>query len=302
MTLAEDFLELKEEKNAVVLAHNYQRPEIQDVADHIGDSLELSRLAVKTSADIILFCGVDFMAETAKILNPDKTVLMPDSNACCPMAKMLDVSELRAAKEQNPDAEVVLYVNTRAEAKAECDCVCTSANADKIVNAMDSDTVIFGPDKNLAYYVSQRSDKKLVVVPPHGICYSHNSMTLADLDNASSEYPEAKVVVHPECIPELQEAADKVASTSGILRYCAQTDARDFIIGTENGMLYRLKKENPKKQFHALSDAAVCSDMKKSTLEKAYLALESEKPAIELSDDVIDKSLRAIHRMLDLSK
>jgi quinolinate synthase len=301
MSLSDEIVSLKEEKNAIILAHNYQVAEIQDVADFVGDSLELSRKAVSADARIILFCGVDFMAETAKILNPNKKVLVPDSGARCPMAEMLRIGDLKRAKEENPDAEVVLYVNTLAEAKAECDCVCTSANADRIVNAMDSDTVIFGPDQNLAFYVEQRSDKKLVVVPPKGMCVTHHGMTLSDLMDAKKKHPDAEVVAHPECLPEVQQAADKLASTSGMLRYCKQSDAKEFIIGTEIGMLYPLQKENPTKKFYPLSEDAICSNMKKNTLEKAYLALKNESNQTLVEEGIIKKSQRPIQRMLDLS-
>ncbi len=301
MSLSEDILALKDDKNAVILAHNYQVPEIQDVADFVGDSLGLSRKAMETDADIILFCGVDFMAETAKILNPDKTVLVPDSSACCPMADMLKLEYLKELKSRYPEAEVVLYVNTKASEKAECDCVCTSANADKIVNAMESDKVIFGPDQNLGYYVGKRTDKEIIIAPPKGMCVTHHGMTLADLMDAKDAHPDAKVVVHPECIPEIQEAADEIASTSGILRYCRESGDDEFIIGTENGMLYRLEKEIPGKSFYPLSETAICQNMKKNTLEKAFHALESGGPKITVPEEVRTKSEKAIRRMLEIS-
>ncbi len=301
MTLGDDVTALKRKKNAVILAHNYQVPGIQDVADFVGDSLGLSRRAVQTDAEAILFCGVDFMAETAKILNPEKRVIIPDSSACCPMAEMLKLDYLKELKERYPDAKVVLYVNTLAREKAECDCVCTSANADKIVAAMESEEVIFGPDQNLAHYVRERTDKKIIVAPPKGMCVTHHGMTMADLMDAKSAHPDARVVVHPECIPEIQEAADEIASTSGILRYCRETDAKDFIIGTENGMLYRLGKELPGKRFHPLSENAICQNMKKNTLEKVRAALLNEGPGIEVAEDVRVKAEKAIRRMLDLS-
>ncbi len=302
MSLADDIQKLKKEKNAVILAHNYQVPEIQDVADFVGDSLELAQKATQVNADIILFCGVDFMAETAKILNPEKKVIVPDKNACCPMAEMLKLDYLKKLKKENPGAETVLYVNTKADAKAECDCVCTSANADKIVNLMNSDTVIFGPDQNLAYYVQKRTKKRIIVAPPTGHCITHHMMTLADLMDAKEKYPDAAVVVHPECIPEIQEAADAVASTAGILRYCKESKSREFIIGTENGMLYRLEKEVPGKRFYPLSETAICVNMKKNTLKKAFAALKSEKPEITVPKDISARAEKAIQRMLELSK
>lgn len=302
MDLADSILRLKEAKNAVILAHNYQVAEIQDIADFLGDSLELSRKAVAVDTDLIVFCGVDFMAETAKILNPDKRVVVPDADACCPMAEMLDLQYLKDLQAANPDADTVLYVNTLAEEKAECDCVCTSANADRIVNAMESDKVIFGPDQNLAYYVEKRTDKEIIVAPPTGMCVVHHGMTMKDLEGARKEHPRAEVVVHPECPPKLQEAADAIASTSGMLRYCRDSDAEGFIIGTENGMLYRLEKEIPGKEFYPLAPDAICRNMKKNTLEKVHSALKDEKPAIAVPEEVRLRSKKAIDRMLELSK
>lgn len=302
MPLKEDILRLKKEKNAVILAHNYQVPEIQEVADFVGDSLELAQKAAQTDADIILFCGVDFMAETAKILNPEKKVIIPDKNACCPMAEMLKIDDLRKAKKANPGAKVVLYVNTKADAKAECDCVCTSANADKIVNLMGSDTVIFGPDQNLSYYVQKRSTKKIITVPANGMCITHHAMTMANLMKAKEMHPKALVVVHPECIPEIQEKADAIASTAGILRYCKESKDKEFIIGTENGMLYRLEKEVPGKRFCPLSEDAICVNMKKNTLQKAYDALRSEKPEVTMPEKTRIVAEGAIRRMLELSR
>jgi len=302
MSLKDDILKLKKEKNAVILAHNYQVPEIQDVADFVGDSLELARQATKVKAKIILFCGVDFMAETAKILNPEKKVIVPDKDARCPMADMLEIDYLKKLKSENPDADVVMYVNTKAEAKAESDCVCTSANADKIINAMNSSKVIFGPDQNLAYYVWKRSKKDLIVAPPTGMCITHHMMNMADLMDAKEKHPKAAVVVHPECIPEIQEAADVIASTSGILRYCKASKHKEFIIGTENGMLYRLEKDIPEKKFYPLSKTAICVNMKKNTLEKACRALESEKPEIRVPSKIAERAEKAIIRMLELTK
>lgn len=302
MDIRDEILGLKERKKAVILAHNYQRGEIQDIADFVGDSLELARKAVRTDAEIILFCGVDFMAETAKILNPEKKVLVPDLGAQCPMAQMLDYDYLIKVSKENPSAEIVLYVNTRAIEKSIADCVCTSANADRIVNAMESDTVIFGPDKNLAYYVQKRSEKSVIVAPPSGLCPTHHQINMADLLEAKKEYPNAKVVVHPEVIPELQDAADAIASTSGILRYCMESKAKEFIIGTENGMLHRLRKELPGKNFYPLSDTAICPNMKINTLENMRDALRDERPEVEIPEPIMIKAKRAIERMLELSE
>jgi len=302
MDFSKEVLRLKKEKNAAILAHNYQVPEIQDVADFVGDSLELARKAIDVDADIILFCGVDFMAETAKILNPKKKVIVPDKDACCPMAEMLKHDYLVKLKKENPKAQVVLYVNTRAAEKAEADCICTSANADKIVNAMSSDTIIFGPDQNLAYYVQKRTDKKIIVAPPTGMCITHHMMTMADLMDAKEKHPKAEVVVHPECIPEIQEVADAVKSTSGMLRYCRESKSKEFIIGTETGMLYRMSQDVKDKVFYPLTPSAVCKNMKKNTLEKAFRALETGGPEIDVPKDIAKRAKRAIDKMLELSK
>jgi len=243
---------LRGEKNAVILAHNYQYPEIQDIADFTGDSLGLAREAQATRADVIVFCGVNFMAETASILSPEKTVLIPDLKAICPMANMLKVHDIEQKKSQYPGAEVVLYVNTLAEAKAHCDCVCTSANAASVVNAMNSDTVIFGPDRNLCDYVSARTGKIVVPVPSDGMCYVHDRLTMFDVKLAKSRHPNAKLVVHPEVRKEIQEVADAIASTDGMLNYCKDSDDVEFIIGTENGMLHRLYRETSGKKFYPL--------------------------------------------------
>jgi quinolinate synthase len=217
------------------------------------------------------------------------------------MADMLKIEDLRKVKEENPDAEVVLYVNTKAESKAECDCVCTSANADKIVNAMDSDTVVFGPDQNLAYYVKKRTDKKIVVVPETGMCITHHQMNVSDLMDAKEKHPEALSIVHPEVIPELQEAADAIGSTSGIMRYCKERDANEFIIGTEIGMLYRLEKEIPGKKFYPLKEDSICQNMKKNTIDGVLKALTNMSPEISVPQEIIEKSGKAIRRMIDLS-
>lgn len=292
---------LKDSKNAVILAHNYQRPEVQDIADFVGDSLELSQKATKTDADIIVFCGVDFMAETASILNPNKKVLIPDLGAICPMAQQLQTEDLLAAKRKYPNAETVLYINTLAEDKAHADCICTSANAPQIVNSMDSDLILFGPDNNLAHYVRQRTNKEIISIPEYGLCPTHHQITVADLMEAREKHPDAKLVVHPECIPEIQEAADHIASTSGMVSHCKSSAGKEFLIGTEVGMLHRLEKEIPGKKFYPLSKYAVCPHMKMHTLEKVERALETEEPEITVRKGAADKARKAIERMLELS-
>lgn len=288
----------KSGKNAIILAHNYQRAEVQDIADFVGDSLELARRAVETDADIIVFCGVDFMAETAAILNPEKKVLIPDLGAICPMAQMLFPEDLKEEKEKNPDAEVLLYINTLADCKALADCVCTSANAPKVVEAMDSDTVIFGPDHNLARYVEKRTSKRIIPVPEYGLCPTHHQISVDELLEGKKKHPEAEVVVHPECVIGVQEMADHIASTSGMVRYCKEAKGKEFLIGTEVGLLYRLKKETQGKRFYPLSESAVCPQMKMHTLKKVEKALELEKPIVVVQKEIAKEARRAIERML----
>jgi len=294
---------LKRSKNAIILAHNYQRPEIQDIADFVGDSLELARRAVETDAEIIVFCGVDFMAETAAILNPDKKVLIPDLGAICPMAQMLTVEELEEAKEKNPDAEVVLYINTLADCKALADCICTSANAPKVVETMDSDTIIFGPDHNLARYVEKRTSKRIIPIPEYGLCPTHHQISIDDLLKSKEKHPKAEVVVHPECVPEIQEMADHIASTSGMVRYCKEAKGEEFLIGTEVGLIYRLQRETKMqgKKFYPISESAVCPQMKMHTLTKVEKALEFEKPVVLVQRQIAKEAWRAIERMLLIS-
>lgn len=292
---------LKQEKNAIILAHNYQVPEIQDIADFVGDSLELARKAAGTDARIIMFSAVDFMAEIAAILNPDKKVIVPEPDAKCPMAHMLSSRGILKAKREHPNAKVVLYVNTLAEHKALADCCCTSANAPRIVNALDAEEVIFGPDENLAYYVKQNSSKKVHTVPEHGYCKSHVVFRLDDVLLRKQEHPDAELVVHPECIPEVQEHADKIASTSGMLKHVRSSQSKKFIIGTETGLLYRLQKENTEKEFIPLSEDSVCENMKKNTLEKVYKALKEELNEVKVSKETAEKARKGIELMLELS-
>jgi len=291
---------LKRKKNAIILAHNYQRPEVQDIAEFVGDSLELARRAIDTPADLIIFCGVDFMAETAAILNPHKKVIIPDICAICPMAQQLTQEVLLVAKRAHPDAEVVLYVNTRAESKVLADCICTSANAREIVQAMNTSTILFGPDRNLAYYVQKATSKRIIPVPEHGNCPSHHQIALEDLLKAKDAHPTATVIVHPECIPEVQDRADYLASTSGMVKICTELEVEEFVIGTEVGLLHRLEKEAPGKRFYPLSSTAVCPQMKMPTLEKIEEALENEEPEVVLSPEVMEKARKPIERMLAL--
>lgn len=284
------------QRNAVILAHNYQLGEIQDVADFVGDSLELSRKAAETTADTIVFCGVHFMAETAKILSPAKTVLLPDLEAGCPMADMITIEQLREFKARYPGRPVVAYVNTSADVKAESDICCTSANAVKVVESVDADEVLFIPDKCLADYVASKVEKK--VIPYPGFCPTHHRILREDILRQKALHPEAVVLVHPECTREVIELADEVASTSGMLRIVNQSPANEFIIGTEKGIIHRMQKDNPKKGFYSPTEHTICPNMKLITLEKLAWALEDNQYPIELPPDIIVKARGSIERMI----
>ena len=296
--LTDEILALKTERDAIILAHNYQLPEVQEIADLCGDSLELSRAAATMDFGVIIFCGVDFMAETAAILSPDKTVVLPAPDACCPMAQMISADELRFAKARNPDAAVVCYVNTTAEVKAESDICCTSSNAVKVVNSVEQDRVIFVPDRNLALYAA-RFTKKLVL-PWEGFCIVHDQITPAHVAAARQAHPGAVLLVHPECRPEVIDLADHVASTSGIIHRVCSSQEREFIIGTETGILHRIGKECPKKRCYPLSDAAVCRNMKKTDLAKVRDALRTLRPRITVPEEIAARARGAIERMLAL--
>jgi len=297
--LVREIERLKEERNAIIMAHNYQLPEIQDIADFLGDSLELARKAVDVDADVIVFAGVDFMAETAKILNPEKTVLLPTSRATCAMANMLKVEHILEAKEKYPDAPVVLYVNTTAETKAYADVTVTSANALKIVEKLDSDVILFGPDKNLAHYVAKQTGKKVIPVPENGHCYVHRKFTVEDVERARRLYPNAKLMVHPECEPEVQERADVIVSTGGMIRRAPEWD--EWVVFTEREMVYRLQKLYPDIKFHPARDDAMCIGMKAITLNHIYESLRDMKYKVEVPAEVAEKARRAIERMLEMS-
>jgi len=299
LTLSDDILKLKKEKKAIILAHNYQRPEIQDIADYVGDSIELSRRAMEErDAKVILFSAVDFMAENAVILNPDKKVLLPCEGARCPMAQMLTVDELRRWKRKYPKLPVVLYVNTLAEVKAVCDVCCTSANVIKVINAVYSDALLFGPDRNLALYAAKHTNKRIIPVPERGFCPTHVLFQKSDIDFWKTKYPDAPVIVHPECTPEVQSAADYVGSTSQMCQYAQLLDARRFIIGTESGLIHRLKKENPNKEFILAYDGAICPNMKLNTMERLYIALKEEKHRVAVSKPIAEKARMALDKML----
>ncbi|UCB61188.1 MAG: quinolinate synthase NadA [Candidatus Bathyarchaeota archaeon] len=302
MTLTDKISRLKREKKAVILAHNYQRPEIQDIADYVGDSIELSKRAKEErDAEIILFSAVDFMAESAAILNPDKKVLLPSQGARCPMAQMLRADEVRRWKRKYPEVPVLLYVNTLAEVKAECDICCTSANAIKVVEALDSDTILFGPDHNLALYVQKKTNKKIIPMPKKGFCPTHVLFQKGDILLLKEEHPDAVVIVHPECTLDVQKVADYIGSTSQMCRYAKELPAKKFIIGTESGLIHRLKKENPNKEFVLAYDGAICPNMKLNTLERIYLALKEEKHQVNVSKPIAKKARKALERMFSIT-
>jgi len=294
--LQEEVLELKRALNAIIVAHNYQRPEVQDIADFTGDSLELARKCVGIKAKVIVFCGVLFMAETAAILNPGTTVLLSHRDAGCPLADTIDVDSLREWKGRYPEAAVVAYVNTTAAIKAESDICCTSANGVEVVNAIPDEEILFIPDRNLGHYVSTRTDKKLILYP--GFCATHDNLSVEEVKAARQRYPQAKVLVHPECRPEVIELADAALSTSQMLRYAKGSNAKIFLIGTEEGMLYPLRKQNPDKEFHLISDSLVCPDMKKTTLETVIETMKARKNIVTVPEEIRVRAKKAIDRML----
>lgn len=294
--LEKEILRLKSERNAIILAHNYQPGDVQDIADLTGDSLELSRAAATIDCRVLVFCGVDFMAQTAAILSPEKIVIQPDMSACCPMAQMISPRDVRSLRERHPDAAVVCYVNSSADVKAESDICCTSANGVQVVNALDADEILFIPDRNLAAYVARHTDKR--IIPWNGYCYVHDRYTTSDVLEARRKHPDAELLVHPECRPEVIDLADGVYSTSGMLKHARASGASEFIIGTEVGIIHRLCAENPEKMFYPLSTGAVCEDMKKTSLKKVLRALETLSPRVEVPQSTAVRARRAIERML----
>ncbi|MFH1035881.1 MAG: quinolinate synthase NadA [Pseudomonadota bacterium] len=297
--IAQRIASLKQQRQALILAHNYQRGEIQDIADFVGDSLELSRQAAATDAKVIVFCGVHFMAETAKILSPDKTVLLPDLGAGCPMADMITPEQLAAEKAKHPGAQVVCYVNSSAAVKALCDVCCTSANGVKVVQAMDpARPVIFAPDQYLGHFAQLQSGRELILWP--GFCPTHMKITVERIAALRTQHPGAPVLVHPECRPDVVAAADQALSTGGILRYARSYAGQTLIVGTETGILHRLAKENPAKTFIPVNDKAVCPNMKRITLEKVLASLETMQHPIEVPEDIRQKALASVERMLAL--
>jgi quinolinate synthase len=302
VTLIDKIVKLKKDKKAVVLAHNYQRSEIQDIADYVGDSIELSRKAMEEKeAEIIVFSAVDFMAESAAILNPDKKVLLPTLGARCPMAQMLTVDEIKRWKVHHPLVPVVLYVNTLASAKAYCNICCTSANAVEVIESLNAETVLFGPDRNLGEYVQRKTGKTIIPIPEWGFCPTHLLFQPEDVQIRKMQHPDAVVLVHPECSFEMQKVADFVGSTSQMCRYARKSNAKTFIVATEEGILHRLRKDNPRKQFILAYEDAVCPNMKLNTLEKLYVALKEEKYVVTVPEPVAEKARAALEKMFELT-
>jgi quinolinate synthase len=299
--LKKKILKLKKEKNAVIIVHNYQRDEIQDIADISGDSLALSQAAINVKAEVIVFCGVDFMAESASILNPDKIVLLPVKEAGCPMADMVTVERLRERKKEYPNAAIVCYVNSSAAIKAESDICCTSSNAIQIVQSLkDFKEVIFIPDKNLGRYVQQHvPDKKIILW--EGFCPTHIRVSKEEIVKAKEEHPGAEVVAHPECNPDVLSVSDHICSTGGMFKYVKSSSSKAFIIATESGMLYRLRKDNPDKKFYMPTDRLVCPTMKLTTLGWVAHSLEAMEHEVKISGEVRDKAYNALQRMLRVS-
>ncbi len=288
---------LKQEKGAIILVHNYQRPEIQDIADYLGDSLGLSKIAAESDVKTIVFCGVRFMAESAKILSPEKLILLPREDAGCELANMATREELMGFKSKYPDACVVSYVNTNADVKAESDVCCTSANAVKVVQNVPAGQIIFVPDRNLANYVQRFTDKE--IIPWNGFCYVHDGMEPDVVEKIKDLHPNAKLIVHPECQREVIDLADEVASTGGMVKFARESNVDKIIIGTEEGIIYRLQKENPSKTFYTVGSARMCRNMKITTLEDVLFALREEKYRIELPDFILKKARTALDKMLE---
>lgn len=296
-SIIQDINRLKKEKNAVILAHVYQNGAIQDIADFTGDSLALSKKAVDTDAELIVFCGVSFMAETAHILNPNKTVLLPKLEAGCGLADMATIEEVQKRKEKYPDASVISYVNSSAEIKSISDVCCTSANAVDIVNKVDQNTVLFVPDKNLGSYVAEHTDKK--IIPWDGYCYVHENITPDLINDLKKKHPAAEVIVHPECTKQVRDIADFIGGTGHMANYVKESDTKEFIVGTEDNFAYRLRKDNPEKTFYEVKTA--CVGMRKSTLSDVKDALDKEQHKITIDEDVRKKAYKALENMMNMS-
>jgi quinolinate synthase len=295
--IIEKIKELKKERKAIILSHNYQLPEVQDIADFIGDSLQLSQEAARTNAKMIVFCGVHFMAESAKILNPEKMVVMPDLTAGCPMVNMIDAPRLKKLKNEHPKAKVVCYINTTAEVKAESDICCTSSNAQKIIDSLDCEEIIFVPDKYLGEWVVRKSNKRFIFYP--GYCVTHIKILDKDIIRLKKQHPRAKVLCHPECTIPVKAVSDFVLSTGQMIKKVREDPAKEFIIATEKGITHRMQKENPNKKFYHCSPLAVCPNMKKTNLSKILDALENpKKHEVIVKNSIINKARQSIERML----
>ena len=298
--IEKEILQLKEEKNAIILAHYYQTGDILDIADMVGDSFGLSKKAKENDADIIVFCGVRFMAESAKILSPQKKVLLPAYDAGCPMADMTTPEDILALREQYPDAAVVCYVNSTSEVKAECDVCVTSSNAVKICASLSQQQIVFVPDQNLARYVAnQLPDKQ--IIPFDGYCIVHHQVGANDVEQAREALPDALLLVHPECVQDVIDMADYVGSTAGIINFANESDKKEFIIGTEMGILHVLKQQNPDKKFYLLSPKLLCSNMKKTKIADVLDALKYEQHEITLDEDILIRAKRSLDKMMELS-
>lgn len=292
-----DILRLKQEKSVMILAHHYQIDEVKAVADHVGDSLEMARIAAASEADILVICGVSFMAETAKILSPSKTVLLPNMSAGCPMADMVTAEDVRKAKEADPSLKVVCYVNSSAEVKAESDICCTSSNALKVVSRLEAERILFVPDQNLGGYVSEQCPEREISVW-RGFCPTHHRVESPDVARTMEKFPGAYLMVHPECRPEVLEYADFVGSTSQIIQKCGEVEAETIVVGTEEGVISTIKRANPDKNVVLLDDAMVCPNMKKTTLEDVYRVLRDGTNAIEVDENIREKAFESINAMM----
>jgi quinolinate synthase len=289
-------------KDCIVLSHNYQIPEIQDVADFVGDSLGLCQAAMKVDKPYILFCGVDFMAESAAMLNPDKVVVVPEPLARCPMAAQLPAEKLREAKREHPDAPVVLYINTLLEARAEADVICTSANAIKIIKTLPERKIIFGPDWALAWHVQRHlPEKEIIAVPERGFCRTHMFFRPEHIRRAKEEHPNAEVLVHPECKPDVQLLADRICSTEQMVKRARESSSQEFIIATEIGLLHRLRKEIPGKTFIPALERAICISMKKNTWQKFLEGLRGKKNVVNIDPAIADRARKSLDRMLEIT-
>jgi quinolinate synthase len=292
--------EFRKKHNAIILAHNYQLPEIQDIADYLGDSLDLAKIATKTDAENIIFCGVDFMAQSAKILNPEKNVIHPDIDAECPMANTVNPNDLIKLKNDNPEAEVVSYINTTTETKALSDICCTSANGTKVVNSLSSNKIIFLPDKNLGNYIQRNVKEKELIIWP-GVCPTHHRIREDDILKIKNQHPNAEILVHPECRPEVIDISDYALSTNGMLNHVKKSNGNEFIIGTEKELCYRLKNEIPGKTFYQIK-TAICPNMKKITFKKVLNSIETLEPKIKIPEDLMKKAKKPLERMMNIGR